>query len=233
MGAALGWGAFAASSVLIGALLACWRPWPTRPLGWLLGFGAGALISAISFDLFDEGFTAGGAGAVTAGMACGALVYFVLNRRVAGRGGSSSDSGSSLALGAFLDGIPEQLALGLSLVSGGAISVGLLVAVFISNLPESIGSASESLAAGEKRGPVLRLWAGVALISTLATVVGYALLDSASGNLVGAIQGFAAGALIVMLVDTMIPDATRRAGGTTGLFTALGFAVAALISVTS
>ncbi len=231
MGTALGWGALAASSVMIGAVLGCLRSWPSRPLGLLLGFGAGALLSAISFELFDEGFKQGGGDAVTAGLAAGALTYFTLNNRLLKRGGG--EGGSSLALGAFLDGIPEQLALGLSLATGSGVSVGLLVAVFVSNLPESIGSASESRAAGTSRRSILRLWAGVAIVSTLATVTGYALLEGASGNLVGAIQGFAAGALIVMLVDTMIPDATRRAQQTTGLLTALGFAVAALISYTT
>ena len=229
---ALGWGAHAASSVMIGAVLGCLRSWPKRPLGLLLGFGAGALLSAISFELFEEGFKEGGADAVCAGLAAGALVYYVLNRRLTGRSGEGG-GGSSLALGAFLDGIPEQLALGLGLATGAGVSVGLLVAVFVSNLPESIGSASEARESGTKRGPILRLWAGVAIVSTLATVAGYALLDGASGNVVGTIQGFAAGALIVMLVDTMIPDATRRAGGPTGLLTTLGFAVAALISFTS
>lgn len=228
MGAALGWGALAASSVLIGAVLGCARRWPSRPLGELLGFGAGALISAISFELFDEGFQHGGGDAVTAGLAAGALTYFVLNRRLERDGGG--DGGSGLALGAFLDGIPEQLALGLGIAAGGGVSVGLLVAVFVSNLPESIGSASEARASGTPRASILRLWAGVAAISTLATLIGYAALDGASGELIAGIEGFAAGALLVMLVDTMIPDATRRAGGTTGLFTTLGFAVAALIS---
>ena len=228
MGAALGWGALAASSVVIGAWLGCLRAWPSRPLGQLLGFGAGALISAISFELFDEGFQQGGGDAVTAGLAAGALTYFVLNRRLQ-RGGASG--GSGLALGAFLDGIPEQLALGLGLAAGGGgVSVGLLVAVFASNLPESIGSASEDRQAGKGTGAILRLWLGVAIVSTIATVVGYAVLDGASGNVIAGIEGFAAGALLVMLVDTMVPAATRRAGGTTGLFTTLGFAVAALIS---
>ena len=227
MGAALGWGVLAASSVVIGALLGCARTWPSKPLGQLLGFGAGALISAISFELFGEGLRNAGGDAVSAGLAAGALTYFVLNRRLERGGGSG---GSSLALGAFLDGIPEQLALGISIAAGGGVGVGLLVAIFVSNLPESIGSASEARESGQPERAILRLWLGVAIVSTLATVVGYAALEGASNDAIAAIQGFAAGALIVMLVDTMIPDATRRAGGTTGLFTTLGFAVAALIS---
>jgi len=230
MGAALGWGAFAASSVVIGALLGCARDWPSKPIGQLLGFGAGALISAISFELFDEAFAVGGGDAVSAGLAAGAFTYFALNGRLERRG---STGGAALALGAFLDGIPEQLALGLTLATGDGVGVALLVAIFVSNLPESIGAASESREAGQQRGAILRLWIGVAIVSTIAAVVGYVALEDAGGNLVGGIQGFAAGALLVMLVDTMIPDATRRAGGSTGLFTTLGFAVAALISATS
>ena len=230
MGAALGWGALASSSVVIGALLGCARPWPSRPLGLLLGFGAGALISAVSYELAHEGYQHGGADAVSAGLAAGALTYFLANRRIERDGDTG---GSGLALGAFLDGIPEQLALGISLAGDGGLSVGLLVAVFVSNLPEAIGSAAEASAAGRARAATLRLWAGVAVVSTAAAVIGYRVLDGASGNLIATIQGFAAGALIVMLVDTMIPDATRRAGGPTGLFTTLGFAVAALISATS
>jgi ZIP family zinc transporter len=231
MGAALGWGALAASSVIIGALLGCARSWPSKPMGQLLGFGAGALMCAISFELFGEGLQNAGGDGVSAGLAAGALTYFVLNRRLERRGGQAG--GSALALGAFLDGIPEQLALGLTIATGQGVGVGLLVAIFVSNLPESIGSASESRQAGQSEASIVRLWLGVAVISTLATVIGYVALDGASEDAIAAIQGFAAGALIVMLVDTMIPDATRRAGGTTGLFTALGFAIAALISYLS
>lgn len=229
MAGALGWGALAASSLLLGAVLGCVRAWSTRPLGALLGFGAGALLSAISFELFAEGFSDSAAG-VTVGLAIGAVTYVALNRRIERR---PQSGGSSLALGAFLDGIPEQLALGLSLVGGSGVSAGLLLAVFVSNLPEAIGSASEARESGTSRGAILRLWTAVVVVSTAAAVIGYVVLDTASAEIVAGIQGFAAGALIAMLVDTMIPDATRRLGESTGLFTALGFAVAALISATS
>ncbi len=109
------------------------------------------------------------------------------------------------------------------------MSVGLLAAIFVSNLPEAIGSprpcAREAGAA-----PDPRAMGAVALICTLASVGGYAIADAASGELQGVINGFAAGALIVMLVDSMIPEATRQAGRTTGLLTTLGFAVAAGLS---
>ena len=80
---------------------------------------------------------------------------------------------------------------------------------------------------------VTRLWVAVAAICTLATVLGYAIGDAASGELRGGVNGFAAGALLVMLVDSMIPEATEQAGRTTGLVTTLGFAVAAGLSIAS
>ena len=155
MAAALGWGALAASSHVIGALLSLARDWSEQLVGLVLAFGGGALISAVSFELAQEGVKIGGAGPVGIGFALGAIVYFVLDGLVEkGR----SDPASALALGAFLDGIPEQLVLGLGLAAGEEVSVGLLGAIFVSNLPEAIGSASEMRAEGRRSETILRLW---------------------------------------------------------------------------
>ena len=226
MAAALGWGALAASSLVIGALLSLARDWPERLVGLVLAFGAGALISAVSFELAEEGVAIGGAGPVGIGFALGAVTYFVLDGLVERRG---SDPASALALGAFLDGIPEQLVLGLGVSAGDEVSVGLLGAIFVSNLPEAIGYASEMRAHGRRKETILRLWIAVAVVCTLATVAGFAIADSLSGELEGGFNGFAAGALLVMLADSMIPEA-RKAGRVTGLATAFGFAVAAALS---
>ena len=226
---ALGWGAVAASSLLVGALLGIVRPWPARAIGLVLGFGAGALISAVSFELAQEGVRIGGGGAVGIGLAAGALTYYVCDTEIERRS-RGSDAGAGLALGAFLDGIPEQLVLGLGIALGDGVSAGLLGAIFVSNLPEAIGSATDMHGAGRSRREVLVLWAAVAVICTLASGIGFAIADAASDTLKGGIDGFAAGALVVMLVDSMIPEATRQAGRTTGLITTLGFAVAAGMS---
>lgn len=239
MTAALGWGALAASSLLLGALLAFARPWPDRQVGLVLALGAGALISAVSFELAAEGIEIGSLGSTAIGLGVGALTYFtcdglIARRFAAGQGRSgragSSDPGAALALGAFLDGIPEQLVLGIGLAGGEGVGVGLLVAIFVSNLPEAIGSASEMRAAGASQRKVLALWGAVAAICTLATIAGYALADAASGELRAGIDGFAAGALLVMLIDSMIPEATRESGRVAGLVTTLGFAVATALS---
>lgn len=238
MAAALGWGALAASSLVAGAFLAFARRWSPRQVGFVLAFGAGALISAVSFELAQEGFDVGGTGVTALGLGAGALSYYALDgliarRHDAGRGRrgrAESDGGTALALGAFLDGIPEQLVLGINLAAGGAVSVALLVAIFVSNLPESIGSAGDMRRAGAPRQKILRLWLFVAACCTLATVLGYLLADAASGRGQAAIDGFAAGALLVMLIDSMIPEARHEAGRPAGLLTVLGFALAAGLS---
>lgn len=207
----------------------------------MLGFGAGALISAVSFELAAEGVDAGGADAVAIGLALGAMTFYaadgLLARLGAGRSrerrSDGSGPGAALALGAFLDGVPEQLVLGLSIAAGGGVSIGLLGAIFVSNLPEAIGSAGAMRAGGARQTAIVRLWGVVAIACTLAAVVGYAIADSASPDLVGVVDGFAAGALLVMLVDAMIPEAVERTGRVAGLVTTLGFAVAAGLSALS
>jgi zinc transporter, ZIP family len=226
VGAALGWGALAASSLALGALIGLARPWPRKAIGLVLGFGAGARISAVSFELAEDGVKIAGGLPVAIGLGVGALTYFVASGRVAAMGG-----GAALALGSFLDGIPEQMVLGIGLAAGDEVSIGLLAAIFVSNLPEGIGGATELRAAGRSRKQVLRLWLAVSVACALATPLGYALIDITSDDFQGAINGFAAGALLVMLVDSMIPDATEQAGRTTGLVTALGFAVGAGLSL--
>ena len=230
MASALGWGALAASSLLIGGALVLARPWPRLIVGLVLGFGAGALISAVSFDLFEEGTRIGGAGWVGAGLAIGAATYFLLDRLVERRGSGRSGAGAGLALGALLDGIPEQMVLGIGLAAGEGVSVGLLVAIFVSNLPEAIGASSDLRDAGHRPDAIRRLWLLIAVVCTVAAVAGYALADVTSGDVRATINGFAAGALLVMLVDSMIPEARRKAGRSAGLVTVVGFAVAAALT---
>jgi len=225
MGAALGWGALAASSLVIGAAFGLLRSWPQRLIGLVLGFGAGALISAVSFELVQEGVQKARGWPVAIGLAVGALTYYLAAGRVAAMGG-----GGALALGAFLDGIPEQMVLGIGLAGGESVSAGLLAAIFVSNLPEAVGGATDMRREMHSERKVMLTWLGIAGFCALATVFGHGIADIATDELQAGINGFAAGALIVMLVDSMIPEATEMSGRTTGLVTTLGFAVAAGLS---
>jgi ZIP family zinc transporter len=229
---ALGWGAVAALSLAIGAVLALLRDWRDGIVGAVLAFGAGALISSVAFELAQEGLRIGGPWWVASGLAVGAISFFLADRlvdKIGGRGGGGS-AGLPLALGALLDGIPEQAVLGIGLATGQGVSIALLVAIFVSNLPEAIGSASDMRSAGKSKAMVVGLWLSVAAVCALATLGGYSLAHIATGGLKAAIDGFAAGALLVMLVDSMVPEAKKKAGNRAGLATVLGFAVAAALS---
>jgi zinc transporter, ZIP family len=231
---ALLWGAVAASSLIIGVLAGVIRDWNARPVGLVLGFGAGALVASISFELAEEGFRVAGGVSVAVGLAVGAIVFYVADKAIDRMGSSAAQaSGTPLLLGALLDGIPEQAVLGIGIADGNGVSLALLIAIFVSNLPEAIGSASDMKAANHRAGRIVLVWTAVAVLCAAATVAGFQLQEVAGAELRGGINGFAAGALLVMLVGSMIPEATEKAGEKAGLAAVLGFAVAAGLSLAS
>jgi ZIP family zinc transporter len=230
---ALLWGAVAASSLVLGAALGVVRNWNQRLVGWVLGFGAGALVSSIAFELAEEGFRLGGQIAVSLGLAIGAVTFYLADRAVDRKAGGGAASGWPLLLGALLDGIPEQAVLGIGIAGGGAVSPALLLAIFVSNLPVAIGSATDMKAAGRPARRIVLGWTAVAVVCAVATVGGYQLQEFAGNDLRGGIDGFAAGALLVMLVGSMIPEAQEKARESAGLAAVLGFALAAGLSLAS
>lgn len=237
------WGSIAASSLIVGAILGFAKRWPPKLVGAVLAFGGGALVASISFELAEEGVHVAGPVPVGIGLAIGALTYFFADRAVSGVGKKSSDAssnqgkrrggGTSLAVGAFLDGIPEQAMLGIGMASGTGVSAALMVAIYVSNLPEAIGSSNDMHEAGASRKKIFFLWVAVAAVCALSTVAGFAVADLTSGSVRGAIDGFAAGALLVMLVDSLIPEAREKSGDSAGLITVLGFALATGLSLLS
>jgi len=240
MGAALFWGAVAGSSLVLGALIAIFTPVSLRLLGLVMAFGAGVLISAVAYELVSEAFdTADGPWAVPLGLFGGAATFFVGDTLIDRYGGDNrkrssgeQESGSPLAilLGTVLDGIPESIVLGLTIVQGGVVSAAMLAAVFLSNLPEAIAATSGLTRAGWSRGNTMMLWLLVALVTALSSLAGYVFFDDASGSAIAFVLSFAAGAILTMLADTMMPEAFDHGGKLVGLATTLGFAVAFAIS---
>jgi len=221
--------------LVIGVWLAFVRSWSPVLIGLILAFGAGALISAVSLELTEDALKIGSGASVATGLALGALTYYSADGALARRdktasGGGGGGSGTSLALGSFLDGVPEQAVLGIGLAGGEPVSVALLVAIFVSNLPEGIGAGTDMQAAGMARGKIFRLFLAVALVCTLSSGVGFAIADSVSGDFQAAVNGFAAGALLVMLIDSMIPEAREKGLRRAGLVAVVGFAVATALS---
>ena len=230
------WGALAASSLMIGGVLALVFPVNESLLGLVLGFGAGVLISAVAYELVEEAFTVSeGSTWVAVGLFAGALVYFAGDELIDRRGGEKRKSmggeqeeGTYLAivLGIVLDGIPESVVIGLTLLDGGSVSVAILFAVFLSNLQEAIGATSGLAVAGWRSRRILTLWGIVILVSALSALAGYGLFGDASPDTVAFVLAFAGGAILTMLAETMIPEAYLRGGKAVGLVTTFGFAVA-------
>lgn len=240
MAEAFFWGLLAASSLMVGGLLALQIDIPERVLGLIMAFGAGVLISAVAFELVEEAFeTSSGSLEVASGLLAGALTFYVgdvLIDRMGGNerkrmsGGQGSGSALAIVLGIVLDGIPESIVLGLSILTGGSVSIAFLAAVFLSNLPEAIAATTGLSAGGWARARILGLWALVMLVSALASLAGYALFDTASPRLLSFVLAFAGGAVLTMLADTMIPEAYEHGGRFVGVVTTIGFGTAFALS---
>ncbi|MFF4168250.1 ZIP family metal transporter [Streptomyces sp. NPDC001741] len=232
-----GWGLFAGAALLVGAAIGLFVRVPPRWIALVMAFGGGVLLSAVSFELIAEAYERSGIGPVVWGAVGGAAVYSGANALLARRGArhrkrsgqqqpSESEepgSGNAIALGALLDGVPESVVIGTSLLGGGHLGVATVGAVFISNLPEGLASAAGMRSAGRSRRYVLTLWGGIALISGMAALAGYALLGGASEAVMAMITAVAGGAILAMIADTMIPEAYAKVHLLTGLVTVAGF----------
>jgi ZIP family zinc transporter len=233
MGAAFGWGLLAASSLVIGATAALLVRIDRKVIGLIMGFGAGVLISAVSFDLVQEAVDKDpDQWAPLLGIIAGSLVFFggdLLISRYGGAdrkdSGGAQEDGSPLAivLGTVLDGIPESLVIGLT---SGTVGTAYLAAVFISNVPEAISSTAGLVTSGWRKSRILWMWIGIALVSGLSSLLGYSLFEDASPDTVAFILTFAAGGILAMLAETMMPEAFQQGRKLVGIATTLGFVVA-------
>jgi ZIP family zinc transporter len=237
------WGLVGGSALLLGALIAFMVDLPQRAISAVMAVGAGVLISAVAFDLMDEAYKQGGFDSTAAGFLGGALVYTIANIIVSRRGAKhrkrsghnpnaspSSEAGVAIAIGALLDGIPESIVIGVSLLAGSGVSAVMVAAVFLSNVPEGLSSAAGMRRAGHSKAFIFGIWGAIALISSLAALLGNVALAGASPELIAAVTAVAAGAILAMLVDTMIPEAAEDSHEYSGLITVGGFLIAFILS---
>ncbi len=239
-----GWGLLAGSALLIGAFVGYDLRVPARVVALVMAFGSGVLISAISFDLVADADERGGLTPTLLGALAGAVLYTGANVLLARRGArhrkrsggqqpseaERPGSGNAIALGALLDGIPESVVIGASLIGGGGVGAATVAAVFISNVPEGLSSSAGMRRSGRERRYVFGLWGGITVISGMSALLGRTVLGTMPDAALAAVSALAAGAILSMIADTMIPEAFEKAHLLTGLVTVLGFLAAFALS---
>jgi ZIP family zinc transporter len=254
--AALGQAALLVGALLCWRFPTLTRP---RWLGLIMAFGAGAVISAVTTDLVAEAYRGSGPKATGLGLALGAIGFFLVTGFLERRGeserpeapleaaaavsldqpeeqtleqghGASPTEARNLTIGMVLDGIPESIAIGLTVFSG-TVSVSLVAAVFLAGLPEAIGVAAALLAGGIAITKILARFTGIVVVGAVSGLLGYTVLSAAPAASVSVIQGVAAGAMIVVVVNEMIPIAVRGTGRWAGLAAAGGFALSAFLAI--
>lgn len=250
-------GLIGGGTLLVGAAVAWYVDIPQRVVAGIMAVGAGVLISTLAFELVEEAAADGGLIPTTVGFLGGAILYIVADQLVsrpkkkkavvvadvdtvdgdggasivirrAGAVGAASGAGLVIAIGALIDGIPESIVMGLSVLQGG-ISIPIVAAIAISNFPEGLGSTAALKRGGSSGRFVALLWSGIALVTVVASMLGFAAFQSAPANLIALITTIAAGGLLAMVCNTMIPEAFDEQHALTGLWATIGFLGAFLL----
>ena len=235
------WGLLATSSLIMGGVLASRIALSKRTIGIVMAFGAGTLISAVSYELIFEAVRiAKLTGFPALGLFAGAFTFFFSDRligRLAGANPVDLDASEQsrlvipMVLAIILDGVPESIVIGLGIFEGGTISLAMLVAVFVSNLPEAIAGTVGMKAGGVSNRKIIVLWILIALVCAVASVGGYTLFRGVSVAWLAFVQAFAGGAILMMLANSMIPEAYEHGGKLAGVFTVMGFFVSVMMVI--
>ena len=236
-------GLIAGLALLLGAIYGLVFKPSKRVSAMIMAFGSGVLISALTFDLIEEAYNVGGIVPISIGFIAGAVSFVVVDWIIGKRGGdyrkhlkahrsAFKGEANSLAItfGALLDGIPESVMIGASLLTGLSAGILMFLAVFLSNIPEGISGVSGLSAAKKSKSFTMIIWVLIALVCGVSSLLGYKYLAGASGTVIAITQAVAAGSILAMITDTMIPEAHEEGGAFVALSTVVGFLAAFIIS---
>jgi len=227
-------------SLILGVIIGTSFKISQRTIAAIMAFGTGVLICALTFGLMEESFKHGGFDAIAIGFLIGGIVFIlgdILIHKYGGRNYKKKKhfisvretNGKAIILGAALDGIPESIALGISLLSKNGIGLLMVTAIFLSNLPESLSSINDLKEEGLSKKRIYLTWSVVSAIGILTTILSFIFLKNLNLNIRGIIESFAAGAILAMLADSMMPEAYEEGGFLIGFLTILGFLTAFIL----
>lgn len=228
-------------SLILGVIIGTTLKISQKIIAAIMAFGSGVLICALTFGLMEEAFKQGGFDAIIIGFLLGGLVFIsgdFLIHRMGGRNhkrkahfkSTRETNGKAIVLGSLLDGIPESIALGVALLSKNGIGLLMLVAIFLSNLPESLSSIDDLRREGLSKRRIYLSWSIVSICVASSVVLSFLFLEKLDSNALGIIESFASGAILAMLADSMMPEAYEDGGFLIGFLTMLGFLTAFILS---
>lgn len=225
MAETIAFAAAASTGLVIGSVTgAYWRA-PQGFIATALAFAAGALTAALAFELFAEEKHESLVLA-SVGLIAGATVFIVVDAALERHWPRDKATGLALLAAVTLDGVPENLALGVTLAGQG--SVALLAAIFFSNLAEALGGAAEMRQGGDSPRYAILLWTVTGVLLAGAVILGRLL--GTAGGAEGFLLAFAGGAVLASLVDTVVPEAYREGGPYVAFATVAGFLLSFLLA---
>jgi ZIP family zinc transporter len=244
MGQAILWGAVSGSAVLLGALLSLYFSIKTRILGYIMSFGTGVLMGAAAYELLGDSIEKAGITPIIIGFLSGSIIFTGFDLVISKKGGKSrkrsnpssenrsenKQSGLGIFLGTIMDAIPESIMIGASLLVSHSVSWLLVIAIFISNIPEGLSSTAGMKQNGYSKTKIWILWLTVLIVSTLSSLCGYVFLKGASDFTMAVIASFAGGGIIAMLASTMMPEAFEEGGPVVGFIASAGLLLSLILT---
>lgn len=239
MSQALTYGFFSVLPLVIGATAGAFLKVKEKYLGIVSAFGAGALIAALTLGLMEESFRLGGLDNSIIGFIIGGLLFVIgdfLIIRIGGRTHrrvydvESSATGWGIVLGAILDGIPESIALGISLFLNPSVGLLVLVGIILNNLPEALSSGYDLKKYHKSRKTIIGTWIIVAIIGMIFVILGNTVFAGVTSHVTATFESIAAGAILAMLASTMMPEAYQESGPWASMATVSGFLVIFILS---